>query len=405
MHLTTMGELPSQSRDSLRPLTILAAIFFVATAAYYFYTISWVEPIPRDATNLVIGRDFLNFWMYGRAAATPNPSRFYDFELYTRELDRLLKLGDLGVNWSYPPNIMLAAAPFGQLPYLTALLCWTVLSLAIFWAAMSRVLTDRRLLIPLLLSPAAVLCLVAGQSAFVTTAILIGIFVCLDRRPYVAGVLIALLSLKPQLGLLFPFMLIASARWRVFFTATAATLAIVGITTLLFGVQSWIDYIEKGLPMQSLALFAPLLHGAQFMPTIFMNIRATGVDSATAMMVQVCFSLLAVGAVIWAFHFRRNADPLILAALFLSCSVFGSPYLLVYDLLPLTVAAVLLLASGMLDLPGQRLARFLYWLPALQMAFGTFDIPGPALLPVIFAGYLVRHLHGYSFSRPVSAHA
>ena len=44
---------------------------------------------------------------------------------------------------------------------------------------------------------------------------LITIFAWLDRRPVAAGVLIGLLTLKPQLGILFPVMLIASARWRV----------------------------------------------------------------------------------------------------------------------------------------------------------------------------------------------
>jgi hypothetical protein len=53
---------------------------------------------------------------------------------------------------------------------------------------------------------------------------------------------------------------------------------------------------------------------------------------------------------------------------------------------------VLLLVSGKLDLPGQRLALVVYWLPALQMAFGFFRLPGAALVTVAFAAYVVMHL-------------
>ena len=50
-------------------LAILGAFFFVCAAGGYLYTMAWSGDFPRDGTTLVVGRDFLNFWMYGRAAA------------------------------------------------------------------------------------------------------------------------------------------------------------------------------------------------------------------------------------------------------------------------------------------------------------------------------------------------
>ena len=188
------------------------------TAAYFVGTISWPGAFPRDATTLVVGRDFLNFWMYGRAAWITDPGQFYDPRVYQHALDGLLGANYPGQNWSYPPSIMLIAAPFGRMAYLPALLCWTILSLAIFVWAVGRQLDERRLFIPILLSPAAVFCLISGQSSFLTAAMLLTIFTCLDRRPLLAGVLIGVLTLKPQLGLLLPVMLAASGRWRVFAT-------------------------------------------------------------------------------------------------------------------------------------------------------------------------------------------
>jgi hypothetical protein len=221
---------------------------------------------------------------------------------------------------------------------------------------------------------------------------LIGVFAWLDRRPLAAGALIGLLTLKPQLGIFLPVLLIASGRWRVFLAAALAAAAVAALTAALFGPQVWIDYVTKGIPVQNQVLGDPRLIAAPFMPTIFMNMRSLGAGYDLAMAVQLGFSVLAAAAVFWAYRFRRDADPLLLMALFFACAVSGTPYLLVYDTLPLTFAAVLLLASGRLDAMGVRLALLSYWLPVIQMAFGTFHIPGPALIAPALALYLLACL-------------
>ena len=126
------GDLADEDRAVLKALMLLGTFFFVAVAAAYLLTISWGEPIPRDATSLVVGRDYLNFWMYGRAAAGPDPGRFYDPALYNEALRMLLGPSYFGNNWSYPPSVMLIAAPFGRLPYVPGLFIWTALGLAAF---------------------------------------------------------------------------------------------------------------------------------------------------------------------------------------------------------------------------------------------------------------------------------
>jgi Glycosyltransferase family 87 len=250
-----MAAMPAGARQehlgALRLLIGASAGFVVLTAALYAWMISWTGPFPRDGSTLVVGRDFLNFWMYGRAAWTPDPSRFYDPLLYRDALAALLGAGYPGQNWSYPPSVMLAASLFGRLPYLAALLCWTALGLALFLWVVRRYAGDRRLLAAIALSPAAVFCVISGQSSLVTAAMLLTIFACLDRKPMLAGILLGLLTLKPQLGLLFPVMLAASGRWRVFLVASATALLIAAVTAALFGPQVWLDFVQKGIPVQN----------------------------------------------------------------------------------------------------------------------------------------------------------
>lgn len=67
---------------------------------------------------------------------------------------------------------------------------------------------------------------------------LIGIFAFLDRRPLLAGLLVGLLTIKPQFGVLIPVLLIASGRWRVFTVATVTALALAAAAVMLFGMQT-----------------------------------------------------------------------------------------------------------------------------------------------------------------------
>lgn len=375
-----------------RAFAVLGGFFLVVAAGTYLYGLDARSAFPRDGSTLVVGRDFLNFWMYGRAAGMPDPGQWYDAVAYNRTLADLLGPDYPGQNWSYPPSVMLVAAPFGRIGYLPALLMWTVLNLSVFLAVAMRHIADRRTLLALMVSPAAVFCLISGQSSFLTTAMLIGIFAFLDRRPLLAGVLIGLLTIKPQLGVLLPVMLLASGRWRVFIVASLTTLALIALTAALFGPQVWLDFVRDGLPVQNLVLADPEGIATPFYPTVFMNLRGIGFSYGAAMAVQACFAAAAVVAVAWAFRCRADADPRLLFALFVACSVSAVPYLLVYDTLALCLAALLLLDGGRLDRTGAWLARPVYWLPLLQIGLGQFDIPGPGFVAPVFALYIVQRL-------------
>jgi hypothetical protein len=377
-----------QDRSFYRDLLIFGGALFALTLIVHFATMTWMLPAPRDNTTLPLGRDFLNFWMYGRAAVSDAPGRYYDLFAYQDALAKFLGPGFPGQNWSYPPSVMLIAAPFGLVNYLTALAIWTVLGVVLFVSVARRHVLDARMLVLVMISPAVTFCLISGQSSLVTSAMLLTIFAWLDRRPLAAGALIGLLTIKPQLGFLFPLLLIASGRWRVFAAATVTTLALVAITTLLFGVEIWQDFLSKGMPVQNRILADPDLVATPFYTTVFMNVRGLDLSPSIAMAVQLMFSAFAAAVLVWAFWAKRDADPDLLRALFFAATVSASPYLLAYDSLPLMFATLALLVSGKLDGPGRRLAQLVFWLPSLQLVFGAAHIPGPALIAPAFVAYL-----------------
>jgi hypothetical protein len=276
------------------------------------------------------------------------------------------------------------AVPFAALPYVASLILWSAIGVTIFAATLARLGADWKLIATLVASPAAVFCLISGQSSLITAAMILGAFSLLDRRPLLAGVLIGLLTLKPQLGLLFPVMLVASGRWRVFASATVTALALALATTALFGVDVWRDFVTMGLPVQREVLADPYLVATPFYVTIFMNVRGLDAPFAVAMAAQLVFTLGAVVLTWAAFTRRRDADPALLTALFLAASVAATPYMLSYDSLSLAVAAIALLASGKLEGRGRLLGQLAFWLPLIQITLGALHIPGPALIAPAF---------------------
>src|SRR5688500_7612598 len=110
----------SESAERLRLLNWAAALLFLAYAAVYLSTLDFAHPLPRDAKVHVVGRDFLNFWMYGRAACEPDPGQYYDLHAYWAATEPITGPGYPPQLWSYPPSVMLFAAPFGALPYMAA---------------------------------------------------------------------------------------------------------------------------------------------------------------------------------------------------------------------------------------------------------------------------------------------
>jgi len=392
--LSTIFSRNPDMREAVRGTAFLSAFAFAAFWFAWFWAVQWRQPIPWDGSGMTIGKDFFNFWMYGREAFSVDPGRFYDLETYQAAVRQLLGPDSIyQPNWSYPPSIMLLAPPFGALPYVPSLIIFTLVSIALYFAVLLRRFDDWRLVGLVAISPAAIICLNSGQFAYAITALLVVIFWQLDRRPILAGVLIGVLSLKPQLGIFLPVMLVASGRWQTFCVAALSTLALAGLTALLFGVQPWLDYLRNGIPAQNLVLRDPLMLGSIVMPTVFMNLRQLGLSYETAMAIQACAAVVAAAAIFWAFRFRRDADPDLLFAFYFACSVFGLPYLLSYDTMPLALGAAVLLMRGKLDVWGMRWALLVWWLPFLQMGMGALQIPGPGLVAApLFAWWLFQRL-------------
>ena len=204
-------------------LTVIGcAMFASAEIAYFLFSPapSFFMPSVDGFGGTAIGRDFLNTWMGGRSALAEGPAAWFDFRVYNDLLRVLIGITE-SYFWSYPPHVLLFIWPFGLMPYLPAFVLWTLGGFALFLYAAAAGGVERKHMLFVAVAPAVAVNALIGQNGFFTAALLIGGLINLDRRPVLAGVLFGILTIKPQLGLVLPLVVMASGRWRTGAAASA----------------------------------------------------------------------------------------------------------------------------------------------------------------------------------------
>src|SRR5712671_3908966 len=72
-----------------------------------------------------------------------------------------------------------------------------------------------------------------------------------DARPHIAGMCLALMSVKPQLALVFGIFLLFTGRWRAMLWSLPATACLIGLSVAAFGVKPWVNFVEWTMPFHA----------------------------------------------------------------------------------------------------------------------------------------------------------
>ncbi len=243
------------------------------------------------------------------------------------------------MTWMYPPTFFLALPPLAKLPYMAAYLLWVGATLALFVAAARRMIPDPAVVPVALAYPTTIVTTMFGQTGFLTAGLLGLGLALLGRRPVLAGVLIGLISFKPQFGVLIPFALVAGGHWRAFAAAAATVVGAALLSAVAFGTEPWAAFMGGAGHTQ-----AVLEKGGgawTTMVTAFAAVRLPGGSLPIAWGVQAIFAAGAVGAVVWTWRQSQAPDALKAAVLCL-CVYLATPFAYVYDLPILALGLVAL---------------------------------------------------------------
>ncbi len=385
----TLGVEAQFSEALYGPLAIGGAAYFIIYSYSYF---GGSHP-PLDPSGIPVGRDFMNTWMSGRAALGHDPAAWFDRIVYNDALRQALALSAHTplYNWSYPPHILLFTWILGLLPYLPAWILWSVAGYAAYFFTATQVEQPFNRLALIATWPAGTLSYFCGQNGFFSAALIIGGFTQLEKRPVLSGVLFGLLTLKPQLGLLLPVVLILRGNWRCFATASATAILLAALTAVIYGVHIWADYLNVAVPVQNYILRGIQGWSVRGMPTVFMNMRAFGFSPGVAWMVQAPISLAALAVVIWTFWRRR--DPLLSCAVFLVATYLFTPYAFVYDMVAFGWMFAKLSARDDSNLIDDLLMFSIWSMPIVTTPYPYFGQPALSLFLMILMIRLLLRLN------------
>jgi hypothetical protein len=280
--------------------------------------------------------DSFALWSWGRFVGEHAAAAIYD-PVALRSAQLALGM-DPGASYpfAYPPSFLLLLWPLGQLPGAVACAALVLLSLPLYlWATLGR---DWRspALIAALAAPTTAIAIVSGQSGFLAAAFLAGGVRLAAPSPVAGGVLLGLLTYKPQLGLLVPVALVAARLWRTLAVAVMTAILLVLLTSILFGAAVWPRWAAAlpGFSRQFAAENSEIVH---LMPTVLAALLQQGVAPAAAQLAQWVSAAVAA-AIVWTL-FRSGPRQLAGAGL-LVAALLATPYAFVYDM-PIVATAVI----------------------------------------------------------------
>jgi len=304
--------------------------------------------------------DFLGFWSAGRAALDGLALQAYDPAIVgpyqTSAVPGLAYIA----TWNAPPTFLLIMSPLAALPFPIAALVLLTASLALYLFAAQKLAPNALLFAATL--PAALFQIGSVQTGLLVAGISALALHWLDTRPRVSGALIGLLAIKPHLALLWPILLVLTGRWRVFWFATASTLAFVLVAGAAFGFDSYTRFFDNLSASQS--LISSQLISTPAYASLYANLLGVSAPHWVALALH---AISAVAALFVASKIFLHGDRATQGAALCAVTLLVSPYLFFYDFTLLAVGAALLGA------PRNRLelAAFIFaWGAALSLPLG-----------------------------------
>lgn len=234
-----------------------------------------------------------------------------------------------------PPPAAWIAAPLEMLPAHLATLVWLVLLGAASITTVALIAPDSwsarlRYSAVLVLTWAPLLAVVSANLVVLVGLVLVAAWRLLDRRrDLLAGVVLSLATIKPQVMIAVPLLLLMTGRWRATAAWAVASAALLLVSAVSLGRGGLADYFL-------LSRFVAGFPAEQHLSLL----RVPGSAAGT-----ICLGVAIAAATAVVAYAKRDRGPAIAVALGTVASLLLAPYLNVEDYVLLVPAGLLLLRA------------------------------------------------------------
>jgi len=376
-------------RDALN--VVCFGLLVVNIALLLVFWNGWIvgpdgRPVPSD---------FLNVYGAGRLVLDGRAPAAYDWDVLHATEDALVG-GAVTTyfGWHYPPPFLAVAALLARLPYAAAFIAWLAVTLPLYLVTIRAILRERIGWLVAGAFPALLPNIIPGQNGFLTASLIGGTLVLLERRPLLAGVCLGLLTYKPQFGILFPLVLVAGGYWRAIAAAAATAIALALASLALFGAPTWGAFFHW-LPLTSQALFSEAAHHADWskFQSLFALARMLGGGTTLAWTLQLALSAV-TAILLWVMWRDRRIAFALKAAATATGVLLATPYVYLYDLTVLAVAAAFLMRHAISTAFTRAETIGLALVIALVLIVPFFGVPVGLPAAAIVAMLIARRTFG-----------
>jgi hypothetical protein len=288
--------------------------------------------------------DFGWMWLSGKFAASGIVEKIFDYTTFSAAQFTLFGPQNCPffTPFVYPPTYLFFTYALGFLPYVVAFAAWVLVTLCLYGAAVYAIIPRSTTVIAAMAPFAVAVNIDFAHNGFLTAGLIGFSLVLLERRPWLAGIFLGLLTYKPHIGVLFPLALAASRNWRVLASAILASAILAIGAVLAFGPEGWLSFFHTLLDRES--SLSPDTAVPLALHSVFGLLRwiETGAQVSWGGQIVVAVIVPLMVWVVWAKPFPFSLK----AAVLCIGSAMVSPYILFYDLCILSVAVLFFVRDG-----------------------------------------------------------
>lgn len=301
-----------------------------------------------------LGRDFIAFWAAAKLTAAQGALAVFEPDMLL-SVSRTAVPDALDLPWFYPPTYLLMVQSLRPFSYPEAFVVFTGGSIVLYGLAVFALCRSKRLTCYALALPVVFITAQYGQNGLLLAAI-VAAAARMQARPFISGLLLGLLCVKPHLFIGLGLLMITVSSPAMWAGAALSSLILGLSATLMFTPAIWAVFFEA-VDRARLLLEQGVLPWWQ-MGSLFSGLRQWGVSVAGSHGLQLAWGLLGL-FMAWRITQSTRRWELHWAAS-IAGGLMVSPFLYQYDLVLLAIPLVLLVVSACTDgLPDGQVQAFL----------------------------------------------
>jgi hypothetical protein len=354
---------PVSARTHTRARELLVLASVAAAVLWGIFLLDATSGTSRGrVSGLPIGTDFIQFYTLAHIGRDGRYDALGSFERFRAEQLRVLPdTADTPYPPVYPPQVAKALSPLAALPYFAAYLVWVGVTAGLYAGCVRLMARATPAFRPwpwqvaaiAAANPALWFVALHGQFSVVPLLALVGAWYALERRrPWLAGLALGILGVKPSLFVPAVALCVFAGEWRL------AAGAVLGAASHYLAIVPWGGTVslERYVGVTLTLLRSPDLVASN--PPLMHSLRTFWSAWLPGGLATAAYGLSSVATLVYAaVAWRRMGTSLERIGLLGLVVVLVSPHLFSYDLLlltPLIVASAAILT----DSPARRLRRW-----------------------------------------------